>query len=279
MDKNTTIVLFGGNGMLGRALQVALTGYHLISLKHYDVDITNKTKVLEKISEIKPDIIINAAAYTKVDDCETNQEIAMLVNGRAPEFIAQAARAANASLVHYSTDYVFSGTKPTGYSETDQPDKPVNVYGASKLAGERAVQQWEKSYIIRTAWLYGQHGPNFVDTMLKLADSKPELTVVNDQHGSPTYVVDLAEATLELLESNQAFGIYHRTNNGTCTWYEFAQEIFKQTKRTIMVKPCASEAFPRPAHRPNYSILLNTKLPALRSWQDALADYLATSRG
>ncbi|MFA5995264.1 MAG: dTDP-4-dehydrorhamnose reductase [Patescibacteria group bacterium] len=268
-------LLLGANGMLGWQLQQAFSDYHLTSWTRADLDITNQTQVLEKITALKPAIIINTAAYTAVDQCESNRAIAFLVNAEAPKYLALAAKQINAVLVHYSTDYVFNGTKAAGYLENDTEINPVSVYGESKAAGEQAIQKILKNYyIIRTAWLYGEHGMNFVDTMLRLAKEKPELKVVHDQHGSPTYTKDLAEQTRYILEQPMPYGIYHVTNSGVCTWYEFAKTIFIVANTKIKVTPCTTAEFPRPAKRPEYSVLLNTKLPPLRSWQKAAQDYL-----
>ncbi|MBI4406918.1 MAG: dTDP-4-dehydrorhamnose reductase [Candidatus Kerfeldbacteria bacterium] len=277
----STLVLFGGNGMLGQALQQALSGHTLHVLTHHEVDITDAAAVDRALQTIRPDYLINAAAYTKVDDCETQQELALRSNGLAPGILAVAAKQHGCTLIHFSTDYIFSGTKPEGYQESDSPDQPVNYYGQTKLAGEQAIRAagLKEYYIIRTAWLYGAHGINFVDTMLTLAKTKSQLQVVNDQHGSPTYTVDLAVATKQFVEQALPYGIYHLTNTGDCTWYEFATEIFRQAKLPVRVEPCTSAAFPRPAKRPTYSILLNTKLAPLRPWQAALADYLSTVSG
>lgn len=277
----STIVLFGGNGMLGQALQQALSGHTLHVLTHRKVDITDAVAVDQALHSIQPDYLINAAAYTKVDDCETQQDLAMRSNGLAPGNLAVVAKQHGCTLIHFSTDYIFSGTKPEGYQESDIPDQPVNYYGRTKLAGEQAIMQsgLQQFYIIRTAWLYGSHGTNFVDTMLNLAKTKPQLKVVNDQYGSPTYTVDLAAATLQFIDQVIPYGVYHLTNTGSCTWYAFAKAIFQQANLSITVEPCTSDAFPRPAKRPTYSMLVNTKLAPLRSWQEALAAYVATVKG
>lgn len=267
--------------MLGSALRRVLANDTVLAPLHSAVDITQRDAVLQFIDQAKPDVIINAAAYTKVDDCETNVAVAQQVNGQAPGFMAEAAQQCGARLFHYSTDYVFSGTKQSGYTEVDQPDQPVNAYGASKLLGEQMIQQClpDRHYIMRTAWLFGRGGQNFVDTMLRLGRTKPALQVVNDQHGSPTFTEDLAKVTRALMEGVLPGGIYHVTNSGVCTWYEFAQEIFRLAQLPVSVTPCTSAEVPRPARRPTYSMLINTKTPPLRSWQTALADYITSSSG
>lgn len=277
------ILIVGARGMLGQTLAAALKEYSLTLWDKDEIDITDAKQVCEKISALQPNIIINAAAYTAVDACEENNELAMKVNGEGPGNLAQVAKQIDAILVHYSTDYIFNGAKQAGYAEDFSDVDPVNAYGKSKAAGEAAIKNtadatWNKYYIIRTAWLYGAGGPNFVDTMITLAQDRDSLSVVNDQHGSPTFTNDLAERTTWMLKELPEFGVYHVTNAGTCTWYEFAKEIFSQAGISINLQPCTSEEFPRPAKRPEYSILLNTKLPVMRSWQAGLAEYLRTKK-
>ena len=278
MEKPYNILLIGANGMLGHALKDVLAQHIVVALDSTQLDITNQPSVDKAIQRYAPHIIINAAAYTAVDDCETQPDRAKLVNGTALNYLAKAAQKNNAILVHYSTDYVFDGLQVNGYEETYDKIAPVNMYGKSKALGEQYIQElMENYYIIRTAWLYGKPGKNFVDTMQVLGKEKTELKIVNDQHGSPTFTQDLAQQTLYILENNVPFGIYHVTNSGHCTWFEFAQEIFNYTNNPITMLPCETKDFPRPAKRPQYSILLNTKLPNLRSWQDALHEYLEQS--
>lgn len=275
-----SILIIGKNGMLGKTLSKTFDRFNLTLWDKDEIDITDADQVNEKIMQLEPDVIINAAAYTAVDDCEEKKNIAMAVNGAGPRNLAAAAKSINAILIHYSTDYIFNGEKPGGYDEDFNEIDPINVYGESKAAGEKGINEvsddiWNKFYIIRTAWLYGSVGNNFVDTMIKLGKEKDRLSVVNDQHGSPTFTNDLAERTRWMLDHEKAYGIYHVTNSGTCTWYEFAAEIFKQANITVNLSPCTTEEFPRPAKRPAYSILLNTKLPEMRSWQSALKEYLS----
>lgn len=264
--------------MLGQDLAQEFKDQELVLLGHHQIDITDISSVEKNLKEIKPEIVINAAAYTAVDDCETNQELAKKVNGEGPGNLAKICEEINATLVHYSTDYIFNGQKQDGYPEDYQQVDPINVYGESKALGERLIREnTDKYYILRIAWLYGKGGKNFVETMLELAKSKNELRVINDQHGSPTYTKDVAQQTKRILtELKPEFGAYHTTNSGDCTWYQFAQEIFKLKKIDIKVVPCTTEEYPTPAKRPHWSILLNTKLPAMRSWQEALREYLAS---
>lgn len=279
MNNASEKIVIIGHGLLGQALEKALASFQPVVLTHHDIDITNQDQVEVVLNKLAPTIIINAAAYTKVDQCETERAQAMQVNGVAPRYIALAAKHLHAKLIHYSTDYIFSGTEPAGYAEDATDFAPINTYGESKLAGEQAIQQvadetWQQWYIVRTAWLFGRGGANFVDTMIHLAKQRSELKVVDDQHGSPTFVQDLAEQTRWLIVHKPAGGIYHCTNSGHCTWFEFAKEIFALTQQSVKVLPCTSAEFPRPAKRPAYSILLNKKMPALRPWREALADYI-----
>lgn len=276
------VLLLGAVGMLGRQLQQVFQSSDLTCWSKADLDITDAERVQECIQQLGPDIILNAAAYTAVDDCESHSALARSINGQAPGYLAAAAKSIAATLVHYSTDYIFSGDQATGYRETDTAFAPVNAYGVSKLLGEQAIQQqvddqWNRYYIIRTAWLYGPHGKNFVDTMVQLGRTRSTVAVVNDQYGSPTYAVDLAQATQQLLRHQPPFGVYHRTNSGVCTWYDLAVEIFRLAALPAQVTPCPSTAYLRPARRPYYSILLNTALPELRPWKEALVDYLTTT--
>lgn len=277
--KAETILLLGANGMLGHALRQALTKFTVIAPSHREVDITNRGSLQDAITLYRPNWVINAAAYTNVDGAETNRDIALAINGEALAVLVEVLKQfPDIGLMHFSTDYVFSGHQASGYVETDQPTQPVNWYGYTKWVGEQHVIQanLDRWYIIRTAWLYGLFGKNFVDTMLKLGKSQQSLRVVDDQHGSPTYTVDLAEAVADMLRSLPTNGVYHLTNAGDCTWYQFAHKIFQLHGDAVNLSACTSAAFPRPAKRPTYSILRNTKLPLLPPWEDALIRYLAT---
>jgi len=274
------ILITGSNGMLGHALTAVLSQQHkLTGLDLPGLDITNLSAVKSAVSFHRPGLIINAAAYTDVDGCETNAEHAFAVNATGPRNLAVVCNELNIPLVHISTDYVFDGTAASPYRETDKPN-PRSVYGKSKLLGEQYVRELtNKHCIIRTSWLFGEHGKNFVATMMRLARERDEIGVVNDQIGSPTYTVDLAEAISELI-TEPAYGTYHITNSGACSWYEFALEIFKQAGiEQIKVKPITTEELNRPATRPRYSVLdnyiwrLQGKKP-LRHYKVALKDYL-----
>ena len=222
------VLLLGATGLLGSELKkIFSVDYNLTALSREDLDITNKKLLWEKIKELQPKIIINATGYTAVDKAQDEKDLAMAINGHAVGNLAQAAKNVNALLIHYSTDYVFDGNKEDGYTEDDLPAKvPSSVYGQSKLLGETLLQKnANKYYLIRTSWVFGENGKDFVDTMIRLAQERDELRVVNDQHGKPTYAKDLAKATLDLLESSAPMGIYHFTNEGATTWYEYAKKI------------------------------------------------------
>ena len=264
VGKIKTLIL-GAGGMLGMDLCKVFPD--ALKLTHDEIDIADKAQVIETIKGVGPDVVINAAAYTDVDGCENegNRKLAFDVNGRAPGYIAQACSLVGAKLVHFSTDYVFNGSKKEDV-ESDLTD-PINVYGESKLLGERNIIKSMADYrIIRTSWLFGHHGRNFIETMLKLSDEMDAVKVVNDQFGKPTFTADLAHKTVEIIEL--APGVYHITNEGVCSWYEFASAVIDN------VVPCSSDEFLRKAKRPEYSVLTNTKTFPMRHWNEAIEDYL-----
>ena len=264
MTRNN-VLLFGTSGMLGHALREVFPGAHGIS--HAEVNIADEEAIRTAVKTLKPGIVINAAAYTDVDGCEDNRDLAFAVNGKGPGYLAAACRDAGATLVHYSTDYVFDGCSRE-YRENDRTH-PINVYGESKLLGETEIASNTDDFrIIRTSWLYGSHGKNFVDTVLALSRQMEFVRVVNDQTGKPTYTIDLARKTPEIISSDP--GIYHITNEGVCSWFEFASAFIPNAAA------CSSAEFPRKAKRPAYSVLTNTKTTPLRHWKDAVADYLNT---
>ena len=280
----TPLVIVGAQGMLGQDIARVFAEYRAILLDKAELDITNAAAVQETLTRIAPCTVINTAAYNMVDNAETEpgRSIAMAVNATGPGNLAATCAAINATLVHYSSDYVFRGDKKEGYTEQDTPD-PQSVYAQSKYRGEvNVLNAVGRAYVIRTCKLFGQSGissqakKSFVDIMLHLAETKDHIDAVDDEYASPTYTPDLAAQTKVLLEGEYAPGIYHVTNTGGCTWYAFAVEIMKQLGLNVPVYPVGSEAFPRPAKRPMYSVLLNTKLPPMRSWQDALRVYLTT---
>ncbi len=270
------IVIIGAKGMLGSMLGNVFAQYKPLLLDKEEIDITNEQNVRKVLREENATVIINAAAYTNVDAAEEQKEAAFLVNETGVKNLGSVAKELSATLVHFSTDYVFPGTSEDGYSETDSPGPAVNEYGNSKLAGERALKESGCNfYLVRTAWLYGSNGKNFVDTMLQLAQTKKNLSVVEDQVGSPTFTKDVALYIKTLIEEHYPFGIYHAVNSGKASWFEFAQKIFEYMRSlAVVVKPVSSAEFPRPAKRPAFSILQNTKGPQMRAWQEALREYL-----
>lgn len=282
------VMTTGANGQLGRALYAILKEKPEVTLIStgsvgnetifpiQPLDITDKKTVMDFVLEKKPDVIINCAAYTKVDLCETEEEKAARINTLGPANLAKAAKAVNAKLVQVSTDYVFDGTAASPYQEMDETN-PVSAYGRTKLAGEKAVQEeWDKVFIIRTAWLYGD-GNNFVKTMLQLAKTHSELRVVTDQFGTPTTAVELAKMIWYLIQTER-YGIYHGTCEGSTSWYEFAKEIFRVFGKEVTVHPVTTLEYNAKANRPGYSVLENQKLNSeteyrMKEWKEALYDY------
>jgi dTDP-4-dehydrorhamnose reductase len=265
-------LILGSEGMLGTALMRVFED--AIGYDREELDITDFDAVEDAFQEKEWDLIINAAGYTDVDGCETNESLANLINGEAVLNIAKICNDFGIPLVHFSTDYVFDGESPLGYSEFDEPN-PINIYGQSKLKGEKAIQEnMENFYIIRTSWLFGPNGKNFVETMLKIGPEKGTLNVVNDQIGKPTYTLDLAKAVQTLATHENPYGIYHITNEEPVSWFDFAEEIFDLADLEVKVSPVSSDEFKRPAKRPECSILLNGKFPPLRSHTEALEEYL-----
>lgn len=277
------VVLTGAAGQLGQdvLLELERRNHQGVGADRKQLDITIEDNVIAYINEMKPDVILNCAAYTNVDAAEENEEAAYLINAVGTENLAKAAKQIGAKLLHVSTDYVFDGTASVPY-EVDEPTKPLGAYGRTKLAGEQLLQKHlDEFFIVRTAWVYGVYGNNFVKTMIRLGKERGEVGVVHDQVGSPTYTVDLAKFMVDLIETDK-YGIYHATNSGVCSWYEFAVEIFKQAEMDVQVNPLTSEQFPRPAARPKYSVLSKKMiekqgLTPLRDWKEALAAYLSQS--
>jgi len=274
------VLVTGINGQLGYDVvkELEKNGHTAYGTKREDFDLTNEADVHRFVQEVKPDAIIHCAAYTNVDQAETDRETAYNVNGLGTKYLAQAAHEGKAKMVFVSTDYVFDGNGTEPY-EVDEPTKPLGVYGETKLAGEKFLQEsLEQHFIVRTAWVYGINGNNFVKTMLRLGKERGEVGVVADQVGSPTYTVDLAKFLVELIETDK-YGVYHASNSGVCSWYEFAVEIYKQAGLNVKANPLTTEQFPRPAARPKYSVLSKQKLneqgfTPLRDWKEALSDYL-----
>ncbi len=268
------VLVTGANGMLGQDLCPILQdrGWFVIPTDYNTLDVTDSNAVENKIKEVHPDLIIHCAAYTNVDKAESDYETAYKLNVEAVSNIAKAAAEIDAKMVYISTDYVFEGTKTTPYLPKDEPN-PVNLYGKTKYLGELEVQKYSKKfYIVRTSWLYGIYGKNFVETMISLKDNK-ELKVVDDQVGSPTWTKELIEGIIKLLD--MPYGIYHLSGKNETSWYNFAKTIFKLENLNVNLKPCTTDEFPRPAHRPKYSYMINdNNLTLLRDWKEALIDYL-----
>ena len=286
------ILITGSKGQLGNELQsIIKNGYseigqvseniknsELFPLDIAELDITKLEDVKKVLNEIKPDVVINCAAATNVDGCESNQDLAFKINALGPRNLAMVCEEIGAKLVQVSTDYVFSGKGDKPLTEYDVP-APYSVYGKTKLKGEEYVREFSSKYfIVRTAWLYGYVGKNFVYTMMRLGAEKEELTVVNDQRGNPTHANDLAHHILKLIETEE-YGIYHCTGKGECTWYDFATEIMKLSGRKCKVIPVTSEQYKTAAKRPEYSSLDNIMLRCtigdeMRDWKEALASFI-----
>ncbi|MBE0460233.1 MAG: dTDP-4-dehydrorhamnose reductase [Candidatus Aminicenantes bacterium] len=277
------IALIGADGQLGTDLSTLLKGTNLSELLYPDFDITKPERAKKILYSIKPDVVINTAAYHRVDECEENPEKSFEVNALAVRELAYICLELDAALVHFSTDYVFDGIKKTPYIEEDCPN-PLSIYGVSKLAGEYFVQNiLEKHFIIRTCGLYGiagcwGKGKNFVDTIVEQANKGRTIRVVNDQWITPTSTEELAQKVLELIQSRQ-YGLYHLTNEGECTWFGFAQKIFKIIGQKPDLEPVTTEQYGAKAKRPPYSVLENKRakdigLTDFSYWEEALRNYL-----
>lgn len=279
------ILILGAKGNLGSQL-VKVFGVDSVAWDQADLDITRREEVLKKITALKPEVIINATAYNAVDKCEEIEAeniLAQKLNGEAVANLADAALEIKATLIHYSTDYVFNGENERGYYESDNTD-PINNYGRSKILGEKVLYtksvQGLKYYLIRTSKLFGPKGssevskPSFFDIMLNLAKERPELKAVDAEFSCFTYTVDLAVKTKELLAENYPFGVYHITNSNPVTWYEATRRLFAIVGIRVKLVAVSSQNFSRPARRPNFSVLLNTKIPPLRDFSEALTEYL-----
>jgi dTDP-4-dehydrorhamnose reductase len=277
------VTLFGASGLLGQDLVRELNREQdqLTALSVEDADLRNHARVRDVVRHSRPEWIFLLAAYTDVDGCESNRDLAFAVNCDGAVNVAEAAREAGSRLLFVSTDYVFDGSKRSPY-QTGDPRNPTSVYGESKArAEERLIEILPEVCIARTSWLFGHGGKCFPATILKLASTLPEISVVNDQRGSPTFTVDLASALVKLCRAS-AHGIVHVTNSGNCSWYEFAAEIVRQSGMPAKVKPVTTAEFPRPARRPAYSVLSPDSLHAynihMPEWQDALRRYLASAQ-
>ena len=312
MDQPKVFIL-GSGGLLGSELRKVFSGPNVYFTDKKELDVTRVSALIRLFASVKPKAVINAAAYTDVDGAQSNGRLAMHVNSDAASYVAQAAQLIGAFVAHISTDYVFDGRKEGGYTEDESPSNPCNIYGETKLLGEKNLQKvTNRFYLIRTSWLFGTHGPNFVETIIRLAEKEKEIKVVDDQHSKPTYAFDLAARIKEVVdkalkggEKKMPFGVYHLVNEGVASRYEWAGEIVKQygkqqgwhNERYSKIIPVSSSEFfhpsavpfrslqerrreasreggPTPAKRPEWSALLNTKLPPMRPWQEALRDYL-----
>ena len=271
------LLVTGAGGMLGRDVVLAAgnAGHEVVGFGHLELDVTNPDALGAKFELERPDVVINCAAYTNVDGAEGAEEAAMAVNGTAAGHVAAAA-ARGASVLYVSSDYVFDGAKGEPYVESDQV-APLSAYGRTKLAGEEATMAANKRcFVVRSSWLFGIAGGNFVETMLRLAESQNEVLVVRDEVGSPTYTWHLAYGIVRLIEGVE-FGIHHMAAAGSCSWYEFAREVFEQAKVECKVLSTTAAEFGRSASRPPYSVMVSQREHAIRlpSWQDGLAGYLA----
>lgn len=280
------ILVTGAGGQLGKDVVrlFGKAGHQVLSSDRDTLDITDYDMCLERVQKFKPDAVVHCAAYTAVDLAESDIDAAYKVNAIGTRNMVVAAEQIKSKFCYISTDYVFDGTATSSYQEYDNTN-PQSIYGKSKRAGEVLVQSLSSAFfIVRTSWVYGVHGQNFVKTMLKLGQEKSSLNVVNDQKGSPTYTVDLAVFLLDLIQTEK-YGIYHASNSGECTWYEFAQAIFEEAEKVwghrfpVRVEPCTTEDFPRPAPRPRNSVMdhlaIRTNgLQDLRPWREGLGEFL-----
>ncbi len=286
------LALIGAGGMLARMVrEMAPPEYEILPFGRSDFDVTNRSRVLKELTSLRPDVILNCAAYTHVDGAEAEEPLATEVNGAGPGHLAEAALLCGATLLHISTDYVFDGEKGSPYTEEDRPN-PRSAYGRSKLAGEQAIlaSGLKAFFIVRTSWLYGPGGKNFVETIIRLGKEREELRIVADQVGTPTYTRDLARALFNLLDLPQnpvgaePFGIYHVSGAGEASWYEFAKAILACLASTEEVKarrvfPISTEEYPLPARRPAYSVFSKAKYrratgAEIPDWRASLKDYV-----
>jgi len=275
------LLVTGAGGQIGQELvRMKDAPFEIVGMDRGQLDITKSAECVAVIGSLKPDVVVHSAAYTAVDKAESEPEAAWEVNVAGTGNVAKAAESVGAMFCYISTDYVFNGQGSVPYSENHETD-PQTIYGKTKLEGEKMAARWSsKLFIVRTSWVYGKYGHNFVRTMLRIAQSKREISVVNDQLGSPTYTADLVSKLLELIHS-ELYGTYHISNSGQCSWFEFAQAIFKEAEvKGVTVFPCTTEQFPRPAPRPKYSVLGHSALiqagfSPLRHWREALRDFMS----
>lgn len=279
------VLVTGAKGQLGQTIGFIANKYPNIQFVYTDfqeMDITNIENCQAVFAKHQPHFCINTAAYTAVDKAESESDKAHLINAVGPENLAKVCKEFDTILVHISTDFIFDGTSKVPYLETDIPN-PKSIYGQTKLDGELAIQKnWEKHFIVRTSWVYSQFGANFMKTMLRLASERDTLSVVNDQIGTPTYAVDLAEVLIKIINTEnptpntqRPFGVYNFSNEGVCSWYDFAAAIFHQKGIQIDLKPIPTDSYPTPAKRPAYSVLDKTKIKKvfgveIKNWKESL---------
>ncbi len=274
-------LITGAGGMVGSDLQnaLAMRGEDVVALTKSDLDITDSRRVIAAMVDAHPSIVVNCAGYTRVDDAESNDRLANAINGSSVELLAQAANTVDALLIHLSTDFVFDGRKKAPYEINDQT-APLSAYGRSKLMGELAATHAQKHLIVRTSWLFGTDGPNFVEAIRRQVQKGTDpLRVVDDQRGRPTYTPHLAEAIIRVANLD-ARGVIHYADEPECTWYDFARAIVEELGSGVRLKPVSTDEFPRPATRPAYSVLSTERYERLtgvrpESWREGLRDYLA----
>lgn len=270
------ILIIGAKGMLGQELVRAFSDQEAVAWDREEIDISEEQNVKQKVEDERPDIVINSAAYNDVDGAENSTDLANQINGRAVGYLANACQRLAIPLVHYSTDYVFEGANKEGYDENARPN-PINAYGRSKYLGEEELRKkTDKFYLIRLSRLFGHSGAgkkSFPELMIALSEKRDEIEVVDEEVACPTYAWDLARLTRQIIDKQLPYGVYHGANSGHCTWYEFAEETFKINGKNVRLIPVPGARFPRPAPRPRYSALLNTKLPPQRDWQSALKEF------
>lgn len=269
------VLVTGANGQLGFDVIKRLDseGVDYLGTDRESLDITNKEQVKRVISDYSPDVVIHCAAYTAVDKAEDEKDVCYSVNVLGTKYVAEACKEIDAKMVYISTDYVFDGEGDEPFEVTDKPN-PINYYGQTKYEGEVEVQKiLDKFFVVRISWVFGSNGNNFVKTMLRLGKERDEISVVADQIGSPTYTYDLAKVLVELIQSDK-YAIYHITNEGYCSWYEFACEIFSQAGIDVKVNPIKTEDYPTKARRPKNSRLYKSPLIELENWEDALKHYI-----
>jgi dTDP-4-dehydrorhamnose reductase len=275
------IIILGGKGQLGKEFENFLKDKaEIYSFSHLELDVLNQGLLIKKIQEIKPEVVINCSAYTKVDKAEEEKEECIKVNAIGAKNVSYASYKVGAKVIYFSTDYIFDGEKESPYTELDSPN-PISTYGSSKLLGEIYTSKHNPNHLIlRISWLYGINGRNFVKTIIKKAKEEKELKIVSDQKGSPTYTLDVVKQTWELIKKDKV-GIYHSANQGETSWYEFAKKIIEKLKINVKISPIKTGEYPALAKRPKYSVLDNYLLKLeginiMRDWETALNEFLDT---